>query len=155
VLGGREDQLAAAKSAVDAAAQKVTQDEKLLREGAPKAPAGGNIEDTFYRPGEFVAAGQPVVSLLPPENVKIRFFVPQKTLPQLKAGQKISVSCDGCKAPVEATISFLSDQAEFTPPIIYSVESRDKLVFLVEAKPDAFDPALRPGLPVDIALKTP
>ena len=155
VLGGREDQIAAAKSAVDAAAQKLTADQKLLREAAPKAPAAGNIEDTFYRVGEFVQAGQPVISLLPPENVKIRFFVPQKALPQLKPGSKITISCDGCKAPVDATVSFLSDQAEFTPPIIYSVESRDKLVFLVEAKPDAFDPALRPGLPVDIALKTP
>ena len=153
VLGGREDQIAAAKAAVDAAAQKVTGDEKLLREAAPTAPAGGKIEDTFYRVGEFVQPGQPVVSLLPPENVKIRFFVPQRVLPNLKPGSKISVTCDGCKQPVTATVSFLSNQAEFTPPIIYSVESREKLVFLVEAKPDAFDPALRPGLPVDIALQ--
>ena len=153
VLGGREDQIAAAKSAVDAAAQKLTQDEKLLREAAPKAPAGGNIEDTFYRVGEFVQPGQPVVSLLPPENVKIRFFVSQKVLPNVKPGGKITVTCDGCRQPVAATISFLSNQAEFTPPIIYSVESREKLVFLVEAKPDAFDPALRPGLPVDVALQ--
>lgn len=152
VLGAREDQLAAARAAVDAAAQKVTSDEKLLREASPKAPAAGHIEDTFYRAGEFVPAGSPVVSLLPPENVKIRFFVSQKVLPQLQAGRKVSVGCDGCKGPVTATISFLSSQAEFTPPIIYSVESREKLVFLVEAKPDAFDPALRPGLPVDVAL---
>lgn len=152
VLGAREDQIAAAKHEVDAAAQKVTNDEKLLREAAPKAPANGHIEDTFYWPGEFVPAGQPVVSLLPPENVKIRFFVSQKILPQLKAGQKVTVSCDGCKGPVAATITFLSSQTEFTPPIIYSVESRDKLVFLIEATPDAFDPALRPGLPVDIDL---
>lgn len=155
VLGAREDQIAAAKSAVDAAAQKVTQDEKLLREAAPKAPAAGNIEDTFYRVGEFVQPGQPVVSLLPPENIKIRFFVSQKRLPNLHMGDKVTVSCDGCKQPVQATVSFLSNQAEFTPPIIYSVESRDKLVFLVEAKPDAYDPALRPGLPVDIALPAP
>ncbi len=152
VLGGREDQIAAQKDAVDAAAQKVAEDEKLLREAAPKAPTAGHIEDTFYWPGEFVAAGQPVISLLPPENVKIRFFVPQKILPQLKPGQKIAVTCDGCKGPVTATITFLSSQTEFTPPIIYSVESREKLVFLIEATPDAFDPALRPGLPVDISL---
>jgi HlyD family secretion protein len=155
VLGAREDQIAAAKDAVDAAAQKVVQDENLLREAAPKSPTAGHIEDTFYWPGEFVAAGTPVISLLPPENVKIRFFVPQKILPQLKAGQKISITCDGCKGPVAATISFLSSQTEFTPPIIYSVESREKLVFLVEATPDAFDPALRPGLPVDISLAKP
>jgi HlyD family secretion protein len=155
VLGGRDDERAAAKAAVDAAAQKVTGDERLLREAAPKAAAAGKIEDTFYLAGEFVQAGAPVVSLLPPENVKIRFFVSQKILPQLQSGRKISVSCDGCKGAVTATISFLSNQAEFTPPIIYSVESRDKLVFLVEAKPDAFDPALRPGLPVDVSLAAP
>ena len=149
-LGGREDEVAAALAAIDAADQKLTQAEKRLLEASPKAMTSGQVEDTFYRPGEFVAAGSPVVSYLPPENVKIRFFVPEKHFAQFHMGEAVTVHCDGCAAPVSATITFMANQAEFTPPVIYSIESRDKLVFLIEAKPDAFEPMLKPGLPVDV-----
>ena len=152
-LGARTDKIEAARAAVESARNTLTQTEKKLKEAAPIAPESGTIEDTFFRPGEYVAAGQPVVSLLPPENVKIRFFVPQKTVAKLKSGQAIKITCDGCTAAVDAKISYIAPEAEYTPPVIYSVDSRQKLVFLIEAKPQQFHPEFRPGLPVDIDLE--
>jgi HlyD family secretion protein len=154
-LGGREDEVAAALAAIDAADQKLKQAEKRLMEASPKAMTTGQVEDTFYRPGEYVAAGSPVVSYLPPENVKVRFFVPEKHFAQFHMGEAVTIHCDGCSAPVPAKITFMANQAEFTPPVIYSIESRDKLVFLIEAKPDQFEPMLKPGLPVDVAPRAP
>jgi len=145
----------AAESTIAMAQQKQIQIQKQLSEAAPTAPAAGYIEETYYRPGEYVAAGSAVVRLLPPENIKIRFFVPQARVPQLAAGQTLSLSCDGCTAPIPAKITFISSQSEYTPPVIYSVGSRDKLVFMIEAKPEQFSPQLRPGLPLDIALRAP
>ena len=154
-LGSRIDQIAKAKADIDAALQTVVQAEKLLAEAAPKAPASGLIDDVFFRPGEFIPAGQPAVSMLPPKNIKARFFVSQAILPKLQLGQAVTITCDGCEKPVAAKISYISSQAEYTPPVIYSVESRDKLVFMIEATPDnTSDMRLRPGLPVDITLKT-
>ena len=144
-----------AVAAEEAAKQRLIQAERLLAEAAPKAPAAGRVEDTYFRVGEYVPSGTPVVSLLPPGNVKIRFFVPQEAVPRLRAGQAITLGCDGCSAPIQAKITFIANQAEYTPPVIYSVGSRDKLVFLIEAKPDNFDPQLRPGLPVDISFGAP
>jgi HlyD family secretion protein len=117
------------------------------------APTAGRIQDTLYRPGEFVPAGSPVLVLLPPENIKTRFFVPETELSSVKVGQLISVSFDGATAPLRATINYVSAQPEFTPPVIYSQQTRAKLVFLVEA---AFAPAdavkLHPGQPVEVRL---
>ena len=97
----------------------------------------GLVVDTLYRPGEWVPAGAPVVSLLPPANVKIRFYVPETTVGTLRLGDAVSVHCDGCGADIAAAIRFIAPQAEFTPPVIYSRENRAKLVFLVEARPRA------------------
>ena len=154
-LGAREDEIAAARAAVEMAEQGVVQAEKQLQEAAPSAPSTGRIENTYFRAGEFVPAGTPVVSLLPPENVKIRFFVPQAQLPSLTPGRKVNISCDGCAESISAKITFVASQAEFTPPVMYSVEARDKLVFMVEAVPDRFAPGLRPGLPVDVVTVKP
>jgi HlyD family secretion protein len=111
------------------------------------------VHDTLYRAGEWVAAGNPVVTLLPPANVKVRFFVPQPRLASIRIGQTVSVSLDGVPAPVNATVSYISTRAEFTPPVIYSRENRAKLVYMVEA---AFPPAqaahLHPGQPADVRL---
>jgi HlyD family secretion protein len=105
----------------------------------------------FFRQGEYVQAGQPVVALLPPANIKLRFFVPESELAALKLGQAIRVRCDGCGAPVVATLSHIASQAEYTPPVIYSNSQRARLVFMVEAKPEPADAArLHPGQPVDI-----
>ena len=109
------------------------------------------MADTFFRAGEWVAAGQPVVSLLPPGATKARFFVPESELGAIAIGQAVSVACDGCSAPVAARISFISTQAEYTPPVIYSNSQRARLVFMVEARPDPKDAArLRPGQPIDV-----
>jgi len=124
-----------------------------LTHRAVAAPAAGLVEDTYYRVGEWVPAGAPVVSLLPPQNRIVRFFVPETALAALKPGQAVQVYRDGAEAPLGATISFIAPRAEFTPPVIYSREARAKLVFLVEARPSLADAAsLHPGQPVDVLL---
>jgi HlyD family secretion protein len=118
------------------------------------APVDAQVHDTLYRAGEWVAAGNPVVELLPPTNIKVRFFVPQAVLPRIKSGQTVSVTFDGGPHAYSATVNYISTQAEFTPPVIYSRESRSKLVFMIEAKFSPADAAdLRPGQPVDVALE--
>ena len=118
------------------------------------APANAFVQDTLYRQGEFVAAGNPVVVLLPPENLKVRFFVPEEMLPQIKTGENVSVSFDGAAKNYSATVNYISTQVEFTPPVIYSRENRAKLIFMIEAKFSPADAAeLRPGQPVDVKLK--
>ena len=114
------------------------------------SPAGGTIQQVYYRPGEMVPAGRPVVSLLPPGNMKIRFFVPEAELPKFSYGQTVRISCDGCAADLEARVSFIAKSAEFTPPVIYSLEERAKLVFLIEARTDTPE-KLRVGQPVSVS----
>jgi HlyD family secretion protein len=120
------------------------------------APQAGMVFDTLYREGEWVAAGKPVLALLPPANVKLRVFVPEPWLGSLHVGDPVQVFVDGEKGPVVAKISFISPRAEYTPPVIYSRENRNKFVFLVEA---AFDSAkaaqLHPGQPVDVEFNLP
>lgn len=117
------------------------------------APANALVQDTLYRAGEWVASGNPVVELLPPTNIKVRFFVPQAALPRIKPGQTVSVTFDGGQHAYSATVNYISTKAEFTPPVIYSQENRAKLVFMIEAKFSPADAAdLRPGQPVDVRL---
>jgi HlyD family secretion protein len=144
-----------ASSTLQMTAQKIVQINKQIVESAPKAPAFGRIEDTYFHAGEYIAAGTPVVSFLPPENIRVRFFVPQAKLPFFPLGSAVTIRCDGCETPIKAKVSFIASQSEYTPPVIYSVGSRDKLVFRVEATPDTFTPALRPGLPIDIERAAP
>src|SRR6266567_5272980 len=115
------------------------------------SPVSGTVQAVYYRPGEMVPTGRPVVSLLPPGNIKVRFFVPQAVLPSIDYGDTIKVGCDGCPPDLTAHISFIAKQSEFTPPVIYSLEERAKLVFLVEALPDR-PGALRVGQPVDVTV---
>ena len=116
---------------------------------SPPAPSAARVEEVFYRPGEWVAANQPVVSLLPDDRVKIRFFVPQPQVAHYRPGRTVRFSCDGCADGLTARISYVSARPEFTPPIIFSRDSRDRLVFMVEARP-ARPTNLMPGLPVDV-----
>ncbi|HEY0627906.1 MAG TPA: HlyD family efflux transporter periplasmic adaptor subunit [Sphingomicrobium sp.] len=116
---------------------------------APPAPSAARVEDVFYRPGEWVAANQPIVSLLPDDRVKIRFFVPEQEVARYRPGRNVRFSCDGCAGGLSAKISYVSPRPEFTPPIIFSRDSRDRLVFMVEALP-AKPANLMPGLPVDV-----
>ena len=117
-----------------------------------KAPVRGSVQEVYFRVGEQVAAGRPIISLLPPENVRVRFFVPQAMLPKVSIGERVTVHCDGCAANLVARVNFISAQAEFTPPVIYSPEERARLVFRVEALPEN-PAALRVGQPVSVALQ--
>jgi len=152
-LGARADALAAAQAQVAAAQAVLDRAGWSVAQKSQSAPRAGFIYDTLYREGEFVAAATPVVSLLPPENIKVRFFVPEAEFAALKAGDRVHVGRTGRAVPLEARISYLSPQPEFTPPVLYNRENRSKLVFMIEA---VFDPAaardLHPGQPVDVAL---
>ncbi len=150
---GRAPEVAGAEADVTAAAAQVAQKRWQVDKKRVDAPSAGAITETYYRAGEWVPAGAPVVSLLPDARRRLRFFVPETEVARLQPGQKISARCDGCVEPIRATIDFIAPQAEYTPPVIYSRGSREKLVFRVEAAPDpAQAAALRPGLPVDVRL---
>lgn len=151
-LAARPDEIKAAQAAVATAQATLAQAAWRLEQKSATAPVGGLVADTLYVKGEWVGAGSPVVNLLPPQNVKVRFFVPEAVLGALRVGQEVRVTCDGCAAPISARVSFIAPQAEFTPPVIYSKENRTKLVFLIEARPAPGDAAkLHPGQPVEVA----
>jgi HlyD family secretion protein len=153
-LASREDQIRSQAAEVDAAHAALAQSDWRLKQKSVDAAKAGLVFDTIYAEGEWVPAGSPVVSLLPPGSVKVRFFVPETALGGLKPGQAVEVRCDGCKQPLAATITYISPQAEFTPPIIYSNETRAKLVFMIEARSTPEDALqLRPGQPVGVTLK--
>jgi HlyD family secretion protein len=115
------------------------------------SPVTGSVEQIYFRVGEMVPAGKPVVALLPPDNLKVRFFVNEAALPRIRLGDTVKVQCDGCAADLTATVSFIARSSEFTPPVIYSTEERAKLVFMIEARPQRPD-RLRVGQPVSVAL---
>jgi HlyD family secretion protein len=119
-----------------------------------KSPAAGTVQEVYFRVGETVQPGRPIVSILPPQNVKVRFFVPQAMLPGLRIGDRVLIACDGCRTDLTARISFISAQAEFTPPVIYSLEERARLVFRLEAVPDRPE-ELKIGQPASVALQEP
>jgi len=152
-LPARADEIRAAEADARAAREQLAQADWRLSQRAIASPVTGRVNDTFYVIGDWVPAGLPVASLLPPANVKVRVFVPEPVLGRIRPGQTITFSCDGCGPPMSAPITFISDRAEFTPPVLYSRDNRAKLVFLVEAKP-APDIAARlnPGQPVDVTL---
>jgi len=152
-MPARADEIRAAEADARAAREVVAQSAWRLAQRAVAAPASGLVHDTYYVVGDWVPAGSPVASVLPPGHVKVRFYVAETALGRLKRGQTVMVACDGCAAPVAATIVFIADRAEFTPPVLYSKENRSKLVYLVEAKPATADAAkLHPGQPVDVTL---
>jgi HlyD family secretion protein len=150
-LPARSDEIAAANAEVKAASDALAQAQWRVEQKSQTAPVAGLVADTLYRAGEWVAAGAPVVSLLPPANVKLRFYIPETLVGSLRIGDAVTVRCDGCGADIPAQVRFIATQAEFTPPVIYSRENRSNLVFLVEAWPDSPNPALHPGLPVEVS----
>lgn len=150
-LGARENQITAQQAVVKAAMAEVKQAEWTLTQKTKYSPVTGEVFDTYYRIGEFIPAGQPVVSILAPENVKLIFFIPETSLSKIKIGQSIKFSCDSCKTSYPATISFISSEAEYTPPVIYSRSSRDKLVYRIEAKVTKGIAAfIHAGQPIDV-----
>jgi HlyD family secretion protein len=151
--GTRPDEIRAAEAEARAAREALAQADWRLRQKTVSATVAGAVVDTLFARGEWVPAGAPVVTLLPPGNVKLRFFVPESGLGAVQVGQKIAFACSGCAPGLSATVAFVAPQAEFTPPVIYSKESRAKLVFMVEARLPAEQAArLHPGQPVDVRL---
>ncbi len=152
-LGSRVDQIAAAEAAVQAQEAALAKAEWNLSQKRQNAPQAGVIFDTLYREGEWVGAGRPVVVLLPPSNVKVRAFVPETQIARIHYGDQVKIFLDGLDEPMIGTVSFISPQVEYTPPVIYSQESRSKLVIMIEIR---FDPKtaalLHPGQPVDVQL---
>jgi HlyD family secretion protein len=151
---------AGTQKAYDDAQQAVREAEARLNSAKTRlgrrkvaSPATGTIQQIYFRPGEMVPAGRPVVALLPPGNVKIRFFVAEAVLPTISLGDTVTVRCDGCAPDLAARVSFISRTAEYTPPVIYSLEERAKLVFLIEARPQHPE-NLRVGQPVSVLLTT-
>ena len=115
------------------------------------SPVAGTVHQVYFRQGEMVAAGRPVVSILPPTNVKVRFFVPEAKLPHITLGENVKIRCDGCASDLDARVSFISRTAEYTPPVIYSLDERSKLVFMIEARSEHGE-KLRVGQPVSVTL---
>lgn len=151
-LGAREDVVKAGAAEVLSAKAAQTRAQWSVDQKTQQAPAAGLVYDTLYRAGEYVPAGAPVVSLLPPDQLKVRFFVPEAEFGSLRAGDPVRVSVTGQPTPIPAHVTYLSPKPEYTPPVLYNRANRAKLVFLVEAMPD--DPAaardLHPGQPVDV-----
>jgi HlyD family secretion protein len=148
---GREREIRAQRASVEALKAAVEMTEWRLAQRHVAAPAAGRIADVLARPGETLAAGAPVVSLLPPGNIFVRFFVPEADLARIHRGDVVAIGCDGCRADLTATISYIAPQAEYTPPVIYSESTRAKLVFTIEARPPPQRAALvNPGQPVTV-----
>lgn len=151
-LPARSDERAAASALSDAARSALAQTEWREQQKQQRAPVAALVADTYFQPGEWVNAGQPVVVLLPPGAVRARFFVPEAELGALALGQAVELRCDGCAAPVAARVDFIASRAEYTPPVIYSNAQRARLVFMVEARPEAKEDGarLKPGQPIDV-----
>ncbi|MCC7455874.1 MAG: HlyD family efflux transporter periplasmic adaptor subunit [Nitrospira sp.] len=151
-LPARSDEQRAARAQADAAAQALRQQQWRLGQMQQASPAAARVADTFFRVGEWVAAGAPVVQLLPDGATKARFFVPEAEIGAIAPGQAVRIACDGCGAPIAAHITRIATQPEYTPPVIYSNAQRAKLVFMVEARPDAATDSrrLKPGQPLDV-----
>jgi HlyD family secretion protein len=148
---GRDREIEAQRAAVAAGRAAVAMAEWRLAQRTVTAPVGGRVADVLAQPGETMAAGAPVVSILPPENIFVRFFVPETALSRLHRGDRVAFGCDGCQPGLAATISFISPTAEYTPPVIYSESTRAKLVYRIEARPRPDQAVLlNPGQPIDV-----
>jgi len=151
-LPAREMEIKAAEMEAMAAKDALRQAQWRLDQKSVKSEVGGMVCDTLYVVGEWVQAGSPVAVLLPPENIKVRFFVPQPWLNSLKLGQRVIIKREGHIRDVSALITYISPAAEYTPPMIYSREWRTKLMYMVEARPAEYSDTLHPGQPVDISV---
>lgn len=149
LASARADALAA-RAAVDRARGSIADAEARLGQMSSRAPGSGRVEETFFQPGEWAAANQPIVSLIPDGRLRLRFYVPEQERAAYHIGRSVRFTCDGCGSAREAAISYVSPRPEYTPPVIYSRKARDRMVFLIEARPTRpLD--LAPGQPVDVA----
>ena len=150
-LPARSDERSAAAAAAQAAQAVLAQAQWREQQKRQSAPVDALVSDVFFRVGEWVGAGQPVLALLPPDATRARFFVAERELGAVALGDAVTVHCDGCGAPIAARIDRIATQPEYTPPVIYSNAQRARLVFMVEARPAAKDgPRLKPGQPVEV-----
>jgi HlyD family secretion protein len=153
---GTQANLDSAVSALRVAEARVNTSQTRLARRTGFAPVEGTIQQIYFREGEMVPERRPVLSIMPPGNMKVRFYVPEPDLPKLAIGDGVRVACDNCAGDLTAKIYFIATQAEYTPPVIYSLDERNKLVYLIQARPVRPD-ALRVGQPVSVFLnaKTP
>jgi len=150
-LPARENERQASRASAQASEAVLQQLRWRERQAHQRAPVAAQVSEVYYRVGELVPAGQPVLALLPADRRKARFFVPEAAVATLQAGQAVEVSCDGCGSPMRATITRIATQPEYTPPVIYANSSRSRLVFMVEARPSLSDaPRLQPGQPLQV-----
>jgi len=150
--GDRVEQIAAQADVVEQAQTKLDEAQWRLQQKQQKAPVSGVVFDTYYVQGEWVAQGQAVASILAPENVQVVFFVSEPTLPKIAVGNTVSIQCDQCQ-PAKATINYISNENEYTPPVIFSEDMRDKLVYEVKATlPKDVALHYHPGQPIDVVL---
>ena len=151
--GARSQEISAAEQEVRAAQAQLEQAGWRVEQKTQRTPVAGEVVDVLFREGEWVPAGAAVLTLLPPANIKARFFLPQTQLGAIAIGQDVRLQCDGCGTPIPAKISFIAREAEYTSPIIYSKENRASLVFMIEARPSLQDAArLHPGQPLEVQL---
>ncbi len=141
-----------AEMALRVAEARVNTSQTRLARRTAFAPVSGSVQQVYFREGETVPALRPVLSIMPPGNMKIRFFVAESELPKLALGDSVKIGCDGCAADLTAKIYFIATTAEYTPPVIYSQDERSKLVYLIQARPEKPD-ALRVGQPVSVFLQ--
>jgi HlyD family secretion protein len=153
---GTQANLDSAVSALRVAEARVNTSQTRLARRSGFAPVAGTIQQIYFREGEMVPAQRPVLSIMPPGNMKLRFFVPEMELPRVAIGDEVRVTCDNCAADLTAKIYFIATSAEYTPPVIYSLDERSKLVYLIQARPARPD-VLRVGQPISVYLnaKTP
>lgn len=151
-LPARADEIRAAVAAVDQARANEAAAEWRLGKRILSSPKPGVVDDIVRNPGEVAGPQAPVLSVLPDGAVKLRLYVPESALSQIAVGTRLTVHCDGCGAGMTATVNYVSPDPEFTPPVIYSLEARNKLSYLIEARPDPGATALKPGQIVDVAL---
>jgi HlyD family secretion protein len=148
---GRQYEIAAQMAVLEQARAALAEADWTLAQRRVSAPEGGVVNEVYAQPGETVTAGTPVVSLLPPENILVRFFIPEGALPSVRSGMRVGIGCDGCRGGLTARITYIAPAPEYTPPVIFSEESRGKLVFMIEAHPPADEAALlHPGQPVSV-----
>lgn len=149
-LPARPKQIEAARNRRDQAKAALEQAEWRLSERTIKAPSAGRIDDVIRNAGDVAGPSAPVISMLPDGAVKVKVYLPEPMFSALKVGDRLAVHCDGCGGNLYARVSYVSPDPEFTPPVIYSLETRQKLVYLVEAKPEKANGKLQPGQIVDV-----
>ena len=148
---GTQATLDSAISSLRVAEARVNTSQTRLARRSGFAPVGGTIQQIYFREGEMVPERRPVLSIMPPGTMKLRFFVPERELPKLSIGDEVKVTCDNCAADLTAKIYFIATTAEYTPPVIYSLDERNKLVYLIQARPSRPD-SLRVGQPISVFL---